>query len=90
MNPFPGPGDADFNVSGWIARLTADEQLAEQVAAALSSDPLIRGRRLEIIVQDGVVILQGELDSEEAREAARHRVWTLPGVRDFCDAFTRP
>jgi osmotically-inducible protein OsmY len=84
MYPIPGSGD-DFDVATWLARMTADEELAERVAKALSSDPLVRGTRLEILVQNGVVVLQGELDSAEAREAARLRVWTLPGVHDVCD-----
>ena len=88
MSPIPGPDDGEFDVATWMARMSADEHLAEQVAQALSSDPRVRGTRLEITVQNGVVILEGRLDSPEAREAARLRVWTLPGVHDVCDALT--
>ncbi|MCM4083833.1 BON domain-containing protein [Paractinoplanes hotanensis] len=93
MHPFTGPDDgqdADFDVTAWVAGLNADDRLADLAAENLSSDPLVRGSRLEIIVQNGVVILQGELESEEAREAARRRAWTLPGIRDVCDAVKTP
>lgn len=94
MHPFTDPDDGqdgDFDVTAWVARLNADDRLAGLAAEALSSDPLIRGSHLEVIVQNGVVILQGELESEDAREAARQRAWTLPGIRDVCDAVvTRP
>ncbi|MCO8271708.1 BON domain-containing protein [Actinoplanes sp. TRM 88003] len=86
MYPIPGPDDGEFDVATWIARMTADEHLAEQVAQALRSNPRVRGTRLEITVQNGVVILEGTLDSTDAREAARVTAWTIPGVHDVCDA----
>ena len=86
MYPIPGPDDGDFDVATWIARMTADELLAEQVAKALTADPRVRGARLEITVQNGVVILEGTLDTPAACEAARLRAWAVPGVQDVCDA----
>nr|WP_221383139.1 BON domain-containing protein [Actinoplanes polyasparticus] len=85
-----GGQDADFDVTAWVAGLNADDRLADLAAEELSSDPRIRGSRLEISVQNGVVILQGELESEDAREAARRRAWSLPGIRDVCDVVITP
>ncbi|WP_127507818.1 BON domain-containing protein [Actinoplanes solisilvae] len=99
MYPFPRPGDAaeaggsagpDLDITAWIARLDANERLAELVVQALSGDRQVRGRYVDVAVQNGVVTLRGELDSDSARAAARQRVWTLPGVRDVCDMLTSP
>jgi len=51
-------------------------------------DPLVHGQGLEILVQNGVVILFGELGSAEAREAAGRRAWTVEGVVDVCNRST--
>ncbi|XVV10109.1 BON domain-containing protein [Actinoplanes sp. CA-131856] len=92
MHPFTSPGDGGDNIdiAALIARLEADETLADLTARALSADPKVCGHYLEIVVQNGVVILQGELDSDDAREAARQRAWTVPGVYDVCQMITTP
>ena len=72
----------------WISRLSADEWLVERTARALAGDPLVHGRRLEIEVQNAVVILLGKLASADAREAAGRRVWSVEGVRDVCNRLT--
>jgi osmotically-inducible protein OsmY len=74
--------------NGWIADRSADEWLAERAARALRTDPLIHGRRLEIIAQNGVIVLLGELATREAKEAARLRAWAVPGVLDVCNRLT--
>ncbi|XVU22994.1 BON domain-containing protein [Actinoplanes sp. CA-054009] len=92
MHPFTSPDDGGDNIdiAALIARLEADETLADRTARALSADPDVCGHYLEIVVQNGVVILQGELDSDDAREAARQRAWTVPGVYDVCQMITTP
>jgi osmotically-inducible protein OsmY len=72
----------------WVARRSADEWLVGRAAEALATDPQVHGRRLEIVVQNGVVILLGELGSAEAREAAGRRAWTVEGVMDVCNRLT--
>lgn len=71
--PFASPGDP------------YDEDLVERVAAGVVADVAIRGRRLQITVQNGVVILEGCVESAAAREAAGRRAWATPGVHDVCN-----
>ena len=84
MVPFGMPNDDShrFPLDRWIAGRNKDEWLAGQAAEALRKDPLVRGRYLEIIVQNRVVVLRGVMNSAEACEAASRRIWTLSGVAD--------
>jgi hypothetical protein len=75
-------GSHRFPLDRWIAGRHKDEWLAGQVAEALRKDPLVRGKYLEIIVQNRVVVLRGVMSSAEACEAASRRIWTLSGVAD--------
>jgi hypothetical protein len=70
---------ADWEADVWM---DADEFLAEHTAAALQQDPRVHGRYLELAVQNRVVILIGEVGSEDAKQAATERVWSIPGVFD--------
>lgn len=72
----------------WVAARSADERLAGRAAHALRLDPLVRGRRLEICVQNGVIILFGELESEDACDAAGRRAWDVDGVVDVSNQLT--
>lgn len=65
-----------------------DDWLADRLSEALRRDPFVSGRRLEVLVQNQVAILLGELDSAEAREAARRRAWSIPGIQDVCNRLT--
>jgi osmotically-inducible protein OsmY len=48
----------------------------------------VRGRRLEVVVQNRVVILLGEVESEEVRLAAGVVAWAVPEVYDVCNRLT--
>ena len=63
----------------------ADAGLVRLVAEALAGDPLVRGRHVDVTVQNRVVILEGEVESPHARDAAASRVWSVPGVYDVCN-----
>jgi osmotically-inducible protein OsmY len=91
--PGDSHGEADnafewADESDWVARRSADEWLVDCAAVALATDPLVHGRRLELLVQNGVIILLGELGSVEAKEAASRRAWTVEGVVDVCNRLT--
>jgi hypothetical protein len=64
-----------------MGRAEANEWIADQIAASVRGEPCIRGRCLEIEVQDRVVILYGMLASAEAR--AGFAGW--PGRRPGCE-----
>jgi osmotically-inducible protein OsmY len=64
----------------------ADERLLETVADSLLADEEITGGHLHLRAQNGVVILDGEIDTEDTRAAVSERVWSVPGVTDVCDA----
>ncbi|SNY53558.1 BON domain-containing protein [Paractinoplanes atraurantiacus] len=67
------------------APLTADGRLARSVAEALLCDPEVESGEITIDVQNGVVILEGDVHSDSARAAATRRAWSATGVTDVCD-----
>ncbi len=67
------------------AAIDADEWLVHLVAEALAADQRIRGRHVDVTVQNCVVIMEGLVDSAEARSAAGSRAWSTPGVYDVCN-----
>lgn len=62
-----------------------DQRLVHRVADGLVADTRIKGRHVQVTVQNGVVILEGDVDSAEVREAAGRRAWATPGVQDVCN-----
>jgi osmotically-inducible protein OsmY len=97
MQPFrPEPDDdphADESENRWIldddnaSFLTdeIDDVLVEEVAGRFLTDTDIRGRHVQVSVQNCVVILQGSVESEAAKEAAGRQAWATPGVFDVCN-----
>jgi osmotically-inducible protein OsmY len=75
--------DADASDVG-----TVDAALARRVAERLLRPPLLDSGHLVVDVQNGVVILAGRLDSQDACDAASERVWATPGVRDVLNRLT--
>ncbi|GIF01253.1 hypothetical protein Ari01nite_87170 [Paractinoplanes rishiriensis] len=72
-------------LDGADARTLADELIADRLAVSIKQNPQVRGRYLEIHVQNGVVILLGEVDTADARTVARGLAWAVPGVSDVCN-----
>ena len=68
--------------------IEADIRIVDGVAAALAGDVTVRGRRLEVLVQNQVVILLGEVESQEVRQAAGVVAWAVPEVYDVCNRLT--
>ncbi|MEV6489079.1 BON domain-containing protein [Actinoplanes sp. NPDC051633] len=67
-----------------------DDILVDLVAGGLLAESCVRGRRVTVMVQNRVVILEGEVDSEEAKKAAGRRAWSTPGVFDVCNLLVAP
>lgn len=64
---------------------TVDQRLLDEVSRALLSDPAVTDGTIEVNVQNGVAILDGDIGSPEARTAAMAAAASVPGVRDVCD-----
>ena len=62
-----------------------DHALLRRVAEGLVTTVAVRGHQVEVMVQNGVVILEGTVPTPELREAAARLVWSTPGVRDLCN-----
>jgi hypothetical protein len=62
-----------------------DRQLLRVVVEALLTDPAVTGGRLDVQLQNGVVIVEGEVDTADIRAAVVERAWSVPGVVDVCD-----
>lgn len=60
----------------------ADGTIKSEVVERLRANPHTRHHDLVVHVKDGVVILQGEVDSRVAKRAAGDDCWDTPGVVD--------
>jgi hypothetical protein len=69
-------------------RAQADQELIRIAADALLNDPAVARGQVDLQVQNGVVILDGDFETAESADAAVARVWTIPGVVDVCNALT--
>lgn len=58
-----------------------DDEIVAAALRALSSDPSVRSDRIKIRVESGWVTLDGEVDSERERQAARRALRHLFGLR---------
>ncbi|AGL16432.1 BON domain-containing protein [Actinoplanes sp. N902-109] len=79
----PGATHRDGN-AGEAQALTPDRRLLQAVADALFDEAAVAGGTIDVSVQNGVVILDGEVCSEATRRAAVATAWSVPGVRDVC------
>jgi osmotically-inducible protein OsmY len=67
-------------------RRTVDQRLLHEVARALLDDPAVTDGRIDLHVQNGVAILEGDIGSQQARRAAVAAAASILGIRDVCDA----
>ncbi|GAA3939531.1 BON domain-containing protein [Actinoplanes auranticolor] len=67
-------------------RRTVDQRLLHEVARALLDDPAVTDGCIDLSVQNGVAILDGDVGSQEARRAAVAAAASILGIRDVCDA----
>lgn len=71
----------------WVAEemRDAEEFLTNLVAEEMLRDPDVRAGHMLVMVQNGVVILHGAVDTDDTRSAAVRRAWATPGVFDVCN-----
>jgi hypothetical protein len=58
-----------------------DSLLTARITTALFADDRIKARWVDVATSDGHVILNGHVDSEDARDAAEAITRAVPGVR---------
>ena len=79
MFPWPSfPEDAQGPLDPNVA-------LALHVIDRLREERGLRGARIDVEAQAGVVILTGRVRSAQLRGAASAVAWRTPGVRDVCN-----
>lgn len=69
---------------GLLAR--APEALEHDVRVALSGDPLVHGQEIGVAVEDGVVTLNGNVNTLREAVAAERAVKRVNGVRSIANA----
>ncbi|MEU8230460.1 BON domain-containing protein [Actinoplanes sp. NPDC048967] len=67
-------------------RRTVDQRLLHEVARALLDDPAVSDGCIDLHVQNGIAILDGDIGSQQARRAAVAAAASIIGIRDVCDA----
>lgn len=60
---------------------TGDDEIARRAANVLDWDVSVPSDRVNIMVQDGMITLTGEVDWQYQANQARTRVYALPGVK---------
>jgi osmotically-inducible protein OsmY len=63
----------------------SDEDLAQAVRSVLESEAPLPGERIKPMVCDGVVLLEGTVETQAQRTDAERAVHRLPGVRNVID-----
>ena len=58
----------------------ADSGITKVVEASLESNDKVKARQVEVQTREGIVILTGVVDTEEARREAGRVAWRTPGV----------
>ncbi len=70
------------------AQPRSDQEIADDVRAALASDVWVDERTIEVTVSNGVVYLSGTVDSYPAKAHAEAAAWGIAGVLDVVDNLT--
>ena len=80
----PDDGSRECAHAATDAARAVDDSLAQRVAHSLGSSGAGCGR-VYVTVQNQVVILCGNVDSEQTRSAIVRRAWSAGGVSDVCN-----
>ena len=75
---------ASFAAEDFLAN-EVDTALVARVAERLVAHSEIRGRLVQVTVQNCVVILEGDVESADVKCAAGRLAWMTPGVLDVCN-----
>jgi osmotically-inducible protein OsmY len=64
------------------APATADDRIFDQVRMRLATDPDVKGGALDVTVKDGVVTINGRVDTEKGRDRATKLTKKVKGVKE--------
>lgn len=64
------------------AKSNHDEQIKEDVSQALYHDPALDASEIEVLVKDGIVILNGTVITRDAKRRAEYCAEKARGVED--------
>ncbi len=59
-----------------------DNEIDDKVRIKLAGDPDVKGNQLKVAVKDGVVTIQGRVDSERAKNKATKLARKVKGVKN--------
>jgi osmotically-inducible protein OsmY len=82
--PFPDP----FSNLDIKKMLEADTLFAEQIGAAIDSNPYLTGRRVRVETEDGRVVLSGIVGSYYQKQMAQEVLRKIRGVRQIDNRLT--
>jgi osmotically-inducible protein OsmY len=82
----PDDGSREYRVWATDEVRQMDTVVLDRVLDELTQLSVTLGSgRVRVSVQNQVVILRGEVDSEDTRTAVVRRTWATPGVADVCN-----
>jgi osmotically-inducible protein OsmY len=83
---------AVVSTSGLIAAdktpAAADNRIYDQVRMRLANDPDVKGGALDVEVKDGVVTIQGRVDTDKGKKKAEKLAKKVKGVKSVDNEIT--
>ncbi len=67
---------------GAQAMLRSDDSVRDDVLSSLAADPWVSEQAIRVRVEDGTVVLDGEVERSSEKRAAGEDAWDTPGVKD--------
>jgi osmotically-inducible protein OsmY len=75
----------DLRPTRRLSPVLSDDRIASRVVLLLVATLLGRRHRISVRVQNGVVIVDGVVPSEDVRRLVHRVVWSVRAVRDVSD-----
>lgn len=85
-----GPAAADHRGKGPQGWRPDDARLLDHVCRRLTEDAWVDAREVDVLVEDGVVALRGQVRSGVERRRAEDLAWEVVGVVDVVNELLAP
>lgn len=72
---------ASLLASAGLADQKTDNRISDQVRMRLATDPDVKGGALDVTVHDGVVVIQGRVDTQKGKRKATKIAHKVKGVK---------